>query len=156
MSFKNLTLKLRSTNLCVSGRVFFIEQHVEHALSVGPTDFGNMQTGPGTALRGLQVDGGQVLVLEVLHNLLGQLCQHSFGQCLLGGLQAKRKSSRWHRTGYSCGYTVCHHLGDSSLAGQSEAGGVGEGRADGRTMSALSFKWLSNILASAGDAPLPR
>lgn len=93
MSFKNLTIKLRSTNLGVSGRVFFIEQHVEHALSVGPTDFGNMQLGPGTALRGLRVDGGQVLVLEVLHDLLGQLCQHSFGQCLLGGLQAKRKSS---------------------------------------------------------------
>lgn len=93
MSFKNLTIKLKSTNLCVSGRVFFIEQHVEHALSVGPTDFGNMQMGPGMALRGLRVDGGQVLVLEVLHDLLGQLCQHSFGQCLLGGLQAKRKSS---------------------------------------------------------------
>lgn len=40
-------------------------------------------------LRRLRGDGWQVLVLKVLHDLLGQLRQHGFGQGLLGGLQAK-------------------------------------------------------------------
>lgn len=73
---------------------------MEHAFSVGPTGFSNMQRAqPDTALRGLRVDGWQVLVLEVLHDLLGQLCQHSFGQGLLGGLQAKGSK---HRRKHGC------------------------------------------------------
>lgn len=39
----------------------------------------------------LRVGGGQVFMLEILHNLLGQLRQHSFGQgffcCLQGGVE---------------------------------------------------------------------
>lgn len=43
----------------------------------------------GAGSGGLRVGGGQVFMLEILHNLLGQLCQHGFGQgffcCLQGG-----------------------------------------------------------------------
>lgn len=49
---------------------------------------------PGPALRRLRVDGRQVLVLEVLHHLLGQLRQHRLGQGLLGGLREKGDKHR--------------------------------------------------------------
>lgn len=85
MSLKNLAIKLRSTKCFREGILLF--ESMWNVLLAGPTGFGNMQrVQPGTALRGLRVDGWQVLVFEVLHDLLGQLCQHSFGQGLLGDL----------------------------------------------------------------------
>lgn len=41
----------------------------------------------GTGSGRLQVGGGQVFMLEILYNLLGQLRQHSFGQSLFCCLQ---------------------------------------------------------------------
>lgn len=46
--------------------------------------------GTGWHSGGLRVGGRQVLMLEILHNLLWQLCQHSFGQGLLCCLQGRQ------------------------------------------------------------------
>jgi len=82
MSFKNLAVKLGSTKCFGEGSLLL--------KACGTCAFGSMQRAkPDRALRGLRVDGRQVSVLEVLHDLLGQLRQHSFGQGLLGRLQAR-------------------------------------------------------------------
>lgn len=53
----------------------------------------------GAGSGGLRVGGGQVFVLEILHDLLGQLRQHGFGQgffrCLQGGVGLREE-----RAGY--------------------------------------------------------
>lgn len=55
---------------------------------------GMLLLGAGWHSGGLRVGGGQVFMLEILHNLLGQFCQHSFGQrlfCRLLGLRWERE-----------------------------------------------------------------
>lgn len=48
--------------------------------------------GEGWHSGGLRVGGGQVFMLEILNNLLGQFCQHSFGQGLFCRLQGRVES----------------------------------------------------------------
>lgn len=50
---------------------------------------GMLLLGEGWRSGGLRVGGGQVFMLEILNNLLGQLCQHSFGQGLFCRLQGR-------------------------------------------------------------------
>lgn len=83
MSFKNLAIKLRSSK-CFGEGILLLKSMWTMRFREG---FGGMQR--DVALRGLRVDGRQVSVLEVLHDLLGQLRQHGLGQGLLGGLQAR-------------------------------------------------------------------
>lgn len=45
--------------------------------------------GPGWRSGGLRVRGGQVFMLEILHDLLGQFRQHSFGQGLFRCLRGR-------------------------------------------------------------------
>ena len=53
--------------------------------------------GEGLHSGGLRVGGGQVFLLEILNNLLGQFCQHSFGQSLLCCLQGRVESAERER-----------------------------------------------------------
>ena len=53
---------------------------------------GMLLLGKGWHSGGLRVGGGQVFMLEILNNLLGQFRQHSFGQGLFCRLQGRVES----------------------------------------------------------------
>lgn len=60
---------------------------------------GMLLLGEGWHSGGLRVGGGQVFMLEILNNLLGQLCQHSFRQglfcCLQGRVERGERKDHW-------------------------------------------------------------
>lgn len=58
---------------------------------------GMLLLGEGWHSGGLRVGGGQVFMLEILNNLLGQFCQHSFGQGLFCCLQGRVESEKRER-----------------------------------------------------------